>query len=171
MPAYKKYKQICQKHAGQSVVQMSNYQHGGLEYAIKFYVSRAAFDAECALYSQRNTAHVTELAQFLPQVCFNLYLYSLVVTAVAFLELCIAEAATQMRMESDACVTHSTALQVRNVEDNADKRIKDLMGHPLPPCIVMERGESLNIWAQRAQPDRAQAFMVCHLLYSVNFTQ
>lgn len=34
-------------------------------------------------------------------------------------------------------------------------------GHPLPPCIVMERGESLDIWAARAQPDRPQAFTVC----------
>ena len=54
----------------------------------------------------------------------------------------------------------STTLQVRNVEDNADKSIKDPMGHPLPPCIVMERGESLDIWAERAKPDRAVAFAV-----------
>ena len=50
--------------------------------------------------------------------------------------------------------------QVRNVESNADKSIKDPQGNPLPPCIVMERGESLDIWSERAKPDRSQAFMV-----------
>lgn len=33
-------------------------------------------------------------------------------------------------------------------------------GQPLPSCIVMERGESLDIWTNRAKPDRAQAFAV-----------
>ena len=35
------------------------------------------------------------------------------------------------------------------------------MGNPLPPCIVMERGESLDLWAERAQPDQSMAFTVC----------
>ena len=54
----------------------------------------------------------------------------------------------------------NTVPQVRNVEINADKSIKDPQGNPLPPCIVMERGESLDIWSERAKPDRSQAFMV-----------
>ena len=54
----------------------------------------------------------------------------------------------------------NTLPQVRNVESNADKSIKDPQGNPLPPCIVMERGESLDIWSERAKPDRSQAFMV-----------
>jgi hypothetical protein len=36
----------------------------------------------------------------------------------------------------------------------------DPSGQPLPPCVVMERGESLDIWSARAEPDRAQAFTV-----------
>ena len=51
-------------------------------------------------------------------------------------------------------------MQVRNVEENANKSISDPLGHPLPPCIVMERGESLDIWAERAKPDRSMAFTV-----------
>ena len=47
------------------------------------------------------------------------------------------------------------------MEGNADKTILDPMGNSLPPCIVMERGESLDIWAERAQPDRSMAFTVC----------
>jgi hypothetical protein len=33
----------------------------------------------------------------------------------------------------------------------------------MPPCVVMERGESLDIWSARARPDRIQAFSVCLL--------
>ena len=44
--------------------------------------------------------------------------------------------------------------------DNADGAVVDPRGHPLPPCIVMERGESLDIWSERAKPDRMQAFSV-----------
>lgn len=51
-------------------------------------------------------------------------------------------------------------VQVRNVEANTDGVHVDARGHPLPPCIVMERGESLDIWAARAKPDRSQAFTV-----------
>ena len=46
------------------------------------------------------------------------------------------------------------------MEGNADQSIRDPQGHPLPPCIVMERGESLDIWAERAKPDRSMAFTV-----------
>ena len=51
---------------------MARGKHDGVEYAIKFYVSRAAFEAESELYSQRTTSQVTGLAQFLPKVRFGL---------------------------------------------------------------------------------------------------
>ena len=47
---------------------MARSKYDGLEYAIKFYVSRAAFEAEKSLYSERAAAQATGLAQFLPQV-------------------------------------------------------------------------------------------------------
>ena len=50
--------------------------------------------------------------------------------------------------------------KVHCVEENLDGALKDVHGHALPPCIVMERGESLDIWAARAKPDRSQAFTV-----------
>jgi hypothetical protein len=56
----------------------------------------------------------------------------------------------------NACI----ALQVRNIEANTDENLVDPHGHPLPPCIVMERGEPLDVWAARALPDRPQAFVV-----------
>ena len=47
---------------------MARSKYDGLEYAIKFYVSRAAFEAESGLYSERAASQVTGLARFLPQV-------------------------------------------------------------------------------------------------------
>jgi hypothetical protein len=55
----------------------------------------------------------------------------------------------------------SNFVQLRNVEDNLQKAVVDACGNPLPPCIVMERGEALNFWVARARPDRAQALSVC----------
>ena len=48
---------------------MARSKYDAVEYAIKFYVSRAAFEAESGLYSQRAAAQVTGLSQFLPRVC------------------------------------------------------------------------------------------------------
>ena len=39
--------------------------------------------------------------------------------------------------------------QVEAVCDDA----VDPRGRPLPPCIVMEKGESLQDWSNRAEPD------------------
>lgn len=65
-------------------------------------------------------------------------------------------------------------VQPRDIVDNKDKRVVDPYGHPLPPCIVMERGESLDMWSARAKPDRTQAISVRYsypaalCLYSVS---
>lgn len=36
----------------------------------------------------------------------------------------------------------------------------DTLGRPLPPCLVMERGEGLADWSQRAKPDVFQSVAV-----------
>ena len=38
---------------------------------------------------------------------------------------------------------------VHSILDNADEVVVDAGGNALPPCIVMERGESLDLWMQR----------------------
>ena len=38
---------------------------------------------------------------------------------------------------------------VHSIMSNADGKLMDAGGTALPPCIVMERGESLNLWMQR----------------------
>lgn len=47
---------------------MAKSRHNRLEYAIKFYLSQAAFEAEVELYGTRGGAPASPLAQFLPLV-------------------------------------------------------------------------------------------------------
>ena len=60
-PGYRE--QLC-GDAGQAIVQMARSKHNSLEYAIKFFALRSAFDAEAALYRDRRNP----LGQFLPKV-------------------------------------------------------------------------------------------------------
>ena len=145
----------CHWGAGHAVVQMARGRHDGVEYTIKFFVSHAAFEAERGLYSQRTSQNAAGLAQFLPQV-FQCLVW-VVRVAHIFLYLLHGGKFTTLPKSFDR---RNAVPQVRNVEGNTDKSIKDPQGHPLPPCIVMERGESLDIWSERAQADRSQAFMV-----------
>lgn len=105
--------------AGQAVVQFAYGKLDKQDYAIKFFLSRKAFEAEEALYRH------TTLGQFLPHV--------------------------NASCPEAAC------------------SIRDPSGRPLPSCMVMERGEALDIWMERAQPDKYMAFSVrlhhVHLLY------
>eukprot|EP00892_Ulva_mutabilis_P002882 jgi/Ulvmu1/12595/UM092_0025.1 len=44
--------------------------------------------------------------------------------------------------------------------DNAEGEIVDPHGAPMPPCIVMEKGEALDVWCDRRKPDLGQAYVV-----------
>jgi hypothetical protein len=52
-------------HAGQAIVQMAYSPNSRLEYAVKFFIARDAFEQERALYCGHNP-----LGRFLPQVFF-----------------------------------------------------------------------------------------------------
>ena len=59
--------------------------------------------------------------------------------------------------------------RVREICDNVDGRITDAAGEALPPCIIMEKGEALNIWSRRNKGgiDHMTALQVrclCHKL-------
>lgn len=58
---------ISRMCAGQAVVQMAKSTRDGLEYAIKFFVSQAAFHAESELHSCA-TSDFNPLVKFLPKV-------------------------------------------------------------------------------------------------------
>ena len=44
--------------------------------------------------------------------------------------------------------------------ENCDGALVDPSGHRLPPCIIMERGESLDEWSNRRRPDMWAAMPV-----------
>ena len=43
--------------------------------------------------------------------------------------------------------------KVEKVCDGSSGDLLDPRGRPLPPCIVMEKGESLQDYSERAEPD------------------
>lgn len=49
----------------------------------------------------------------------------------------------------------------RNIDDNSSQAVCDPAGVPLPPYIVLKRGESLDMWSKRCKPDTWQAVGVC----------
>jgi hypothetical protein len=53
--------------------------------------------------------------------------------------------------------------QVEALRDGVEGELVDPSGKALPPCIVMERGESLQDWANRAEPDLFMSLAVCTL--------
>jgi hypothetical protein len=52
-------------------------------------------------------------------------------------------------------------LQVEALRDDVQGELVDPCSRALPPCIVMERGESLQEWANRAEPDLFMSLAVC----------
>jgi hypothetical protein len=87
------------------VVQFAKHHINDLEYAIKFYLSRTAFQDEASLFLNDGNP----LGQFLPEV--------------------------------------------RDIVSNEDGWFVDAFGAPMPPCISMEKGESLDMWRSRNRND------------------
>jgi hypothetical protein len=96
--------------AGQAVVQFAHGVNDGLDYALKFYLSKKAAIAEGELY--KNEA----LGPLLPNA-------------------------------ETLCM-------------NEEGEETDAHGVPLPPFLIMEKGEALDEWSQRAKPDQFMAVAV-----------
>ena len=129
--------------AGQAVVQYALGVHDRHEYALKFFLDREAFLTEAALY-----------AACFPDVRVNAS-PDIAARADAAAEPSLrGEPAARTRM---ADVVSRFLPQVDAVCDTASAGLEDPRGQPLPPCIVMEKGESLQDWSDRADPD---VFMV-----------
>lgn len=50
--------------------------------------------------------------------------------------------------------------RLEGMYDNRDAALQDPRGHALPPCVIMERGESLQQWFKRRKPDLRTALPV-----------
>ena len=108
------------------------------EYAIKFFLDYESFLTEAALYA----------------ACFP-RIHSRVSDEVK----ARADATAGFGMNGAAAAVHMSEVaarflpQVEAVCDGSAGELVDPQGRPLPPCIVLEKGESLHDWSDRAQPD------------------
>jgi hypothetical protein len=74
--------------------------------------------------------------------------------------------------QAEANVYHNPALRtllprLEACIDNEDDVLVDPSGQRLPPCIIMERGESLDEWCHRHQPDMSAAVVVRSFSYTL----
>ena len=123
--------------AGQAVVQFAEDVEDRSEYAVKFFLDYESFLTEAAIYA----------------ACFP-HIHSRVSDEVR----ARADATAGLGMDGVAAVQMSdiTARFLPHVEavcDGSSGKLVDPQGRPLPPCIVLEKGESLYDWIDRAQPD------------------
>jgi hypothetical protein len=90
----------------------------------------------------------------------------LILHALYFL---LAEESVRLRQAADSIMDRNetvTELQVEALRDDVQGELVDPCNQALPPCIVMERGESLQEWANRAEPDLFMSLAVCaHLCF------
>ena len=69
--------------------------------------------------------------------------------------------AAEVALYTDRCSPLGAFLpQAKAIVDNEDGEFRDAHGHRMPPCIVMEKGESLDMWCRRAEPDRPLVYAV-----------
>eukprot|EP00892_Ulva_mutabilis_P004162 jgi/Ulvmu1/2117/UM127_0002.1 len=122
---------------GQALVQFAEGGQDRNRYAIKFFLDDESFLTEAALYA----------------ACFPH-----VRAAVSDEVIARAGATAGCSSGGEGAVLMSEVVgrflpQVVAVCDGSAGGLHDPRGWPLPPCIVMEQGESLNDWSDRAQPD------------------
>ena len=90
------------REGGQGVVQFMRRERTEEAVAVKFFLSRKAFDAEVELYQ------VDVLRTMMPAIRLEL--------------------------------------------SNGDRAVRSFRGYPWPPCIVLEKGESLQEWKAKTKP-------------------
>jgi hypothetical protein len=59
---------------------------------------------------------------------------------------------SERRLYSNS-VVRSMMPAIKYIEPNNEGSIRSASGYKFPPCIVIERGESLDKWAERIKPD------------------
>jgi hypothetical protein len=147
------------RHGGQGVVQFALDVRRGTSVAFKFFLNRNSFDCEEAMYSRddlrpmmpaitliENNDSVRPLSRLLPPIrsC-----------ACASLLICSPDAMRHMH----ACILRASLQGVAVTEE----------GWRFPPFIVVERGESLDEWQARIQPDFPTTLQVLsHLVERVS---
>ena len=121
------------------------------EYAIKFFLDYESFLTEAALYA----------------ACFP-HIHSQVSDEVK----ARADATVCLGVDGGTAAAHMADVaarflpQVEAVCDGSAGELVDPQGRPLPPCIVLEKGESLHNWSDRAHPDLFTSLAVRTIKYA-----
>eukprot|EP00892_Ulva_mutabilis_P004148 jgi/Ulvmu1/2104/UM125_0008.1 len=134
------------RRGGQAVVQFCRGADDDCEYAIKFFLDHDAFVTEASLFA----------------ACFP-SLRSHVSLEVAARADATIEAADSDTSISNVPLSEFAARFLPQIEAVCDSTVKSLVdprGRPMPPCIIMEKGESLQDWSNRAEPDLFTALAV-----------
>lgn len=129
------------------MVQFARGCHDQADYAIKFFLDEQAFRAEEALYAACS-----------PQMVHRATHTS---TADASAEGQTAGTGTTARKGAMPNAAARFLPRLQTICDGSTCKLVDPHGRRLPPCIVMERGESLQDWSQRAEPDLFTSLAVC----------
>eukprot|EP00892_Ulva_mutabilis_P000987 jgi/Ulvmu1/1088/UM106_0004.1 len=130
------------RRGGQAEVQFMKDVDDRCHYAAKFFLNREDFLREAAVYA----------------ACFpSLRSTGLLQAATAAHAQARSGALWHSAEQATAAEAHATKLRiappVAAICDAGTPGLRDPEGEPLPPCIVMERGESLQDWSERAVPD------------------
>ena len=131
------------------MVQFATCMYSNRRYAVKFFLDRNAFNAEAALYGA-----------FSPALC-----------AAPDIAVAAYHVRSMHEARHDAPIATGPRFlpDVVAVLDGARGELLDARGNSLPPCIVMERGESLDEWAIRCEPETPLTIEVCqpsmHMLH------
>eukprot|EP00892_Ulva_mutabilis_P004445 jgi/Ulvmu1/2372/UM130_0003.1 len=132
-----RYEMLGRQHrqrGGQGMVQFA-VAPDGCDFAIKFFLDLEAFFTEATLYAAC-FPHVR--SGILPQAAER----------AAALQCSPNEGGATLAKVASRFLPH-----VEAVCDGSAGGLEDPRGRPLPPCIVMEKGESLHDWSERAEPD------------------
>ena len=128
---------VSRMHAGQAVVQFAQGSDDRCEYAIKFFLDYSAFLTEAALYA----------------ACFPRLRATISDEVIARSDATAESGADGQAAVPLSQVAVSFLPQVEAVCDGSAGGLEDPRGRWLPPCIVMEKGESLQDWSDRAHAD------------------
>lgn len=114
-------------------------------FAVKFFLDHHTFYAEAALY-----------AAFFPELRTSPEIDA------AARRVCIMH-----EEHAPIGATVNFVPRIEAVLDDSQGELVDARGSSLPPCIVMERGESLMEWAERTEPDLFTVLAVRALTYTI----
>ena len=165
VPMPRCYQGMAWRSAGQGIVQFAEGAENSCAYAVKFFLDAEAFRTETALYAACTSAPLDSHRSLSAGVAGSGALALLHDSAPSHLATPAEdESAEPADVEGSlplaAVRARGRFLPLVEAVCGGGEGLVDPRGRPLPPCIVMEKGESLYDWSERAEPDLFTALAV-----------